>query len=260
MAQSAVDMSASRVNRESSQPLHDQVRRIILDWIRSGIYNPGDRLPPEREIAKQLDVSLAPVRDALGILARAGHLVRRQGQGTFVATPTVKYSLRLLDGITTSLRGACDDFGTRVLAQVVSAPPTAAREALHLQRGESLINLARTFSISGRQAAFCESWLRVTPGTRAVLTHDFSDGSSLYQLLTRNGLRLAHAKAELDICLPTQALSDSTGIPFATPLLTMTIVTSDSEGSAMEWSRTMVRSELIRIQLGQQLNGVLDDG
>lgn len=46
--------------------------------------SPGDRLPAERDLATQLDVSRTALRDRLGVLEGLGVLRRRTGSGTFV--------------------------------------------------------------------------------------------------------------------------------------------------------------------------------
>ena len=57
----------------------------ICDRIRSGALLPGDRLPPERQLARELAVSRTSVRQALQALAERGVVKSRQGDGTFVA-------------------------------------------------------------------------------------------------------------------------------------------------------------------------------
>jgi DNA-binding FadR family transcriptional regulator len=54
--------------------------------IRLGILAPGTRLPSERELAEQLDISRSTLRQAITTLVQSGHLrsVRGRGGGTFV--------------------------------------------------------------------------------------------------------------------------------------------------------------------------------
>jgi len=73
-------MSAASVTR---QTLREQVLRILRDEILNGTFQPGERLS-EPELAKRLDVSLTPVREALGDLAASGLVVRNGRQGTHV--------------------------------------------------------------------------------------------------------------------------------------------------------------------------------
>lgn len=58
----------------------------IRDKLAAGELRPGDKLPPERELAKQLDVSRNVVREALRALENAGMLKTRKGAhgGTFI--------------------------------------------------------------------------------------------------------------------------------------------------------------------------------
>jgi GntR family transcriptional regulator, transcriptional repressor for pyruvate dehydrogenase complex len=55
--------------------------------IRAGLLSPGAKLPPERELAKQLRISRSTLRQALTALVQSGHLVSQRGRtgGTFVA-------------------------------------------------------------------------------------------------------------------------------------------------------------------------------
>lgn len=59
----------------------------LLQGLKLGIYAAGAKLPPERELAGQLGVSRATLRDALAELQAAGYLQSRRGRygGTFAA-------------------------------------------------------------------------------------------------------------------------------------------------------------------------------
>src|SRR3954465_6099490 len=71
----------------------DTVERL-LQTIRLGVLQPGESLPPERELAAKLGGRRDPVREAIKSLSDAGYLVSRRGRygGTFLAdelpTPT----------------------------------------------------------------------------------------------------------------------------------------------------------------------------
>src|SRR6201989_2023652 len=55
--------------------------------IRLGLLAPSSKLPPERELAKQLRISRSTLRQALTTLVQSGHLVSLRGRkgGTFVS-------------------------------------------------------------------------------------------------------------------------------------------------------------------------------
>ena len=58
----------------------DQIRELIS----AGRIKPGDRLPPERELAELFKASRNSVRDAIRVLEQMGLIESRQGDGTYV--------------------------------------------------------------------------------------------------------------------------------------------------------------------------------
>lgn len=68
-----------------SRKLADAVVQQIELLILRGILQPGERLPPERELAERLGVSRPSLREALSALQEAGLLTARQGAGIYVA-------------------------------------------------------------------------------------------------------------------------------------------------------------------------------
>jgi GntR family transcriptional regulator len=71
-------------------PLYVQIAEGLLDRIESGELVPGDRLPAERELSERLAVNRMTVRRALNMLEGQGLLIRRQGDGTYVAEPKIE--------------------------------------------------------------------------------------------------------------------------------------------------------------------------
>ncbi len=73
------------LSNASGVPFYRQIVDQIADMVRAGTLAPESRLASVRELALQLQVSLITVRRAYADLETAGLIVRRQGQGTFVA-------------------------------------------------------------------------------------------------------------------------------------------------------------------------------
>lgn len=74
-----------RVTVSPRLPKHRQVYEFLLNQINSGRYPAGSRLPPETELPSQVGASLQTTRLALQELVRNGLLIRRRGDGTYVA-------------------------------------------------------------------------------------------------------------------------------------------------------------------------------
>ena len=78
-------------------PLHHQVYLDLRAAIEAGEWRPGDRLPPERELAERYGCSLITVRRALGDLARERRLERTPRPGHVRHPPADRPRPRGLD-------------------------------------------------------------------------------------------------------------------------------------------------------------------
>jgi GntR family transcriptional regulator, transcriptional repressor for pyruvate dehydrogenase complex len=70
----------------------ERIVRRIGEAIGSGVLAPGERLPPEAELAAMLEVAPMTLRQALAVLREAGVLATRRGRGggSFVAEVAVR--------------------------------------------------------------------------------------------------------------------------------------------------------------------------
>ncbi|WP_077735519.1 GntR family transcriptional regulator [Bacillus sonorensis] len=86
------------LNNDSSKPLYLQLKQIISDDIKRGVYSPSEKLPAESELCQTYQVSRITVRKAISDLVEEGYLTRQQGKGTFVKSPKMKRELVAVDG------------------------------------------------------------------------------------------------------------------------------------------------------------------
>jgi GntR family transcriptional regulator len=70
--------------RFSNRPLYLQVRDLLVTRIVRGEWNPGQMLPSEPDLARELGVSQGTVRKALALLEEAKLISRQPGRGTVV--------------------------------------------------------------------------------------------------------------------------------------------------------------------------------
>lgn len=71
-------------------PLYQQLQQAVRQAIERRALKPDDALPPERDLAADLEVSRITIRKAFDGLVSEGLLTRRQGAGTFVAARVEK--------------------------------------------------------------------------------------------------------------------------------------------------------------------------
>ena len=74
----------------------------LLAMIHEGYWGPGDRLPPQRELAKTLGIGMSTLREALQSLQAMGVLEMHHGEGTYVSEQPYQVIERIL-GMSLSL-------------------------------------------------------------------------------------------------------------------------------------------------------------
>jgi DNA-binding LacI/PurR family transcriptional regulator len=75
------------VSSPSNTPKYRQVYEDLLSAIRTGTFQPGDRLPSEAELGKHYSTSRITVAKAVNELQQQGLVSRRAGSGTRVVAP-----------------------------------------------------------------------------------------------------------------------------------------------------------------------------
>ena len=120
----------SNLNSEKNGTTAEEVVTRLREMIQNGDLAAGDRLPPERDLAKLLGVSRPTLRAGIRSLTTVGILQSKQGAGTFVAeaeeSPTLDTSaLRLLS----ALHGFTSDemFEARIALEMSIAALAAER-------------------------------------------------------------------------------------------------------------------------------------
>jgi DNA-binding GntR family transcriptional regulator len=81
-----IEMRASSVKKAAT--LREQVFEVVLSQLKNGAFAPGERIT-EEGLAKRLEVSRTPIREALGQLTKQGVLHARRGGGYVVPSPTI---------------------------------------------------------------------------------------------------------------------------------------------------------------------------
>lgn len=76
-------MSESTSSKPMYEKIFDDMKRQILDQS----YKPGDRIPSEKELAEEYQVSRITSKRALELLAAEHIIVRKPGRGSFVTDP-----------------------------------------------------------------------------------------------------------------------------------------------------------------------------
>ncbi|WP_392353879.1 GntR family transcriptional regulator [Brevundimonas sp. LF-1] len=102
-------------------PLYHQVRLLLAERIRRGVFPPGSLLPGEHQIAELLGASRITIKRAMNELADAGLVTRHRGRGTVVA-PQVE--LPVVTGSFSTLMDRSRPWGTKPRSSCWKAGPS----------------------------------------------------------------------------------------------------------------------------------------
>lgn len=86
-------MNLSKIINNSRLPLYHQLYDIIVDKIENGTYHENDKLPSERELCEQYDISRATVRRAMVELEKNDYIYKKQGKGVFISEKAFEQDL-----------------------------------------------------------------------------------------------------------------------------------------------------------------------
>lgn len=78
-------MESSNYRRVKQPKISDIIMQQLEGMILEGTFKPGQKLPPERELATQFEVSRPSLREAIQKLIARGLLFSRHGGGTYVS-------------------------------------------------------------------------------------------------------------------------------------------------------------------------------
>jgi GntR family transcriptional regulator len=205
--------------------------------IARGTYPAGGRLPSEEELALELGVSRATVRDALRSLADRGLIVRRHGRGTYVADRPIKKDLSRNFGITTMIRAAGYHPTTaeRTITTARARPDVADR--LAIAPGDPVVTLSRLRLADGRPVVASTEVLPLSVVEPEDLEALADEHQSLYGLLFKlRGVVIYRGEAELAPVAATRDLARRLGVRPGAPLLRINQVDYDGSGNPVLYS------------------------
>ena len=229
-------------------PLHHQVYLDLRSALDSNVFRPGDRLPPERELAQQYGCSLITVRRALMELTREGRIERTRGRGTYVLHPRIDRDLVEPLSFNQEMQTRGIDAETRLLAARPESAGVAVATALGLEPGSPTLYLERLRIADGEPLLLEQVHL---PAERfpGLLASDL-ERQSLYAILTeRYDTPIARVRETFEPVLLHAREARLLGEPRRSPALVVEGLAFTADGRPVELARTYVRGDRTRYYL-----------
>ncbi len=229
----------------AGQPLYLTIAVQAQELIASGRWREGERLPPERELCRQFDVSRATLRQALAELERGGLITRHQGRGTFVSRPRAQLPIV---GVF-SIRDAMEAHGMRMVTRVLRVKRVAADRGLAADLaclpGDTVIFIERLRIGDGEPMVLDTAHLRADlfPGLEDI---DFEQ-RSLYDVLETDYRRtVAEASETLEPVILTPRECGLLEVPAHTTALLTRRITRDADGTVLALGHVLLRGDRSR--------------
>jgi GntR family transcriptional regulator len=232
------------LRRRAEPAAYVQIEEELAERIRTGMLRPGDRIPSERELAEQIQVSRMTVRQALGRLADRGLLVRERGRGTFVSEPKLIQSLSRLNGFYDQMISQGILPSSRLLSGEEVLANAAVAQLLDLRIGEPIYKVLRLRLGGGVPLALERSFFpaRLVPG---LLDYDL-ERHSIYRLMERYDARPVRATQSLEPVSARDQEAEALEVPAGSPLMLVERIAWDAQDRAVEYAKDIYRGDRSR--------------
>lgn len=178
------------------RPLYPRVIDELSDLIDA--FEPGQYLPSEPKLAKQLGVSRATLREAMRVFEGRGLVIRRQGVGTLVASPpqVIESGIDTLESIESQARKMGLEVKMGELGISYRQPTDEERNHFAMLDGLSVVAISRVIEAKDRPVAYLVDIMPEDLLPSETQESGFS-GSLLDLMIQREHPAISHANSEV---------------------------------------------------------------
>lgn len=215
----------------SMQRLNDIIGSLIAGM------KPGQRLPSEPKLAKQLGVSRATLREAMRAFETQGVIFRRQGSGTYVVQPpaVIETGLEVLESIETLAARIGLDVSMGELKLEIRKVDEKEFKELNISPDDEVMQVSRAILAKGKAVAYLVDILPKGILSEADLQKNFR-GSVLDLLLRRGKPALQSSRCEISAVQANSEMAKIFGIQRGDVLLLFTAWLFTTTGEVVDYS------------------------
>jgi GntR family transcriptional regulator len=223
------------------RPLYIQVKDSLIRRLIDGVWQPGQIIPSEVDLAREIGVSQGTIRKALDTMTAENLLIRRQGRGTYVAEPAESRILfQYFRLVPDSDEASFPD--SRILRWSREKANRTERESLALPQNALVWRIARVRDLGGVP----EIVETISLSAARFAGFDGLPGipNNIYRLYSEKwGITIARAREKLKAVAASKADADALGCAEGTPLLRIDRIAFDLEGNPVELRVSRCRTE-----------------
>lgn len=237
-------MNEMKRDKEES-PFYMQLKNKLKDDIESGKYKHGDKLPSERELAEQFNISRMTARHTLSVLEREGVVERRIGVGTFITNNRIKMDFITFNSFSKDMLSKGFKPTTKKLSLSKDYATAYLAKKLKIDLNDEVTVLRRVRLVNDMPISIEESFIpsKFCDGIMDLI----SDNTSLYQILEDQfGIVLVKAKEYMRVTFPDESESKLLRIGANNPCILREAVAFDNESNEVEFSTSLIRSDVVR--------------
>ncbi|MBU3917511.1 GntR family transcriptional regulator [bacterium] len=233
------------------KPLQVRIQEAIMDIIQSSGLKPGDQIPTESVLIKELGTGRSTLRESLANMTYQGILYKVQGKGTFVRhiPVVVENGIEQLFSVTEQIMavGLKPSVGRCVIKDFPADKDLA--EKLNLREGEPCLWIERIRKADDTLAAYCIDIIpkKIVPGAKKK---DF-DGS-LFVLLEDYGHTISHTESNIQPTILTPR--DLPELKHISMFMLFEEIFYDTAGNAICHSNDYYSAEIFKFNLLRKRN------
>ena len=227
------------------KPIYIHIQEYLAEMISSGELPPDTKLPSERELSRELDISRMTVRRAITELVNEGLLDRRHGAGTFVARQRLTYDMRKVTSFAQAIEAHGMKVATQLLEfdQVPAGRRLAARLAVDI--GTDLYLVVRLRMANRVPILFERSFL---PCARCPGLEEYDlEKTRIFDLLTQAyKFTITNVSQTIEAVPASDATAGQLRIEEGAPLLLISRILRNGNRLPIMYSQDFLRADYVR--------------
>jgi GntR family transcriptional regulator len=231
---------------EGNVPLYQQLKNILKGQMLSGVLKPGDQIPSESELCRIYGVSRITVRQAVRSLVDEGFLYRKQGKGTFVASPKLRRRLPKLYSFSEDMMELGLRPSSKLLEQTVIEVDEELAELLRLPSANRQVNKLVRVRMANDEPILIERTLVPVYLCPDLWKEDLERGSLYAILREKYGLLLDHAYETYEVGKVRKDEARSLGCRVGSPAFIIERFTYLRNEVPVELTRSVARGDRLR--------------